>query len=198
MMKSYSDALVELGNQAWILNVALAELHGFTQVIDAQSQLKTVAVLSHGRQQLLQPAIARLQTRLQALLIKWQRRMIEETGVEPSISYPPWGCQVRLPDNLQQQMRVETAEQQTLAHIRAQALQCPDQFFICTAVEGDVLTPDKPSSVANLTRFRGVESNVARMWWSWSLDQNRLYCRSAALADNLWLGDSCRLPRVSF
>lgn len=214
-MKAYSDALVELGNQAWILNVALAELHRFDQLIDGSSHSMTAAALSHGhqqhshqlhnrqqqsrqqqgRQQLLHPAIARLQTRLQALLSKWQRRMTEESGEVPSISYQPWGCQVRLPDSLRSKIKIETFELHTLAQIRSLALRCADDFFICSTLEGKALMPDRPSSVASLIRLSGVDRSVAQMWWSWCLGQDRLHCRVEALTDNLWHGDSCLLPK---
>ena len=193
-MRGYSDALVELGNQAWILNVALAELHSFDQLTNALPQSTAMTELDQGRQQLLYPAIARLQTRLEALLSKWQRRMAEEAGQDIPISYQSWGCQVSMPESLKQ-MSIEVIEQQTLAQIRAQALSCADDFFIFTAPEGEVLTPDRPSSVANLIRFHGVDCTIAKMWWSWCLSTERLYCRLEPLADNLWHGDSCLLPK---
>lgn len=190
MMKLYSDELVELANQAWILNVALAELHRFDASVEAHLQAEpgSTQTLAHDRNLLLAAAIGRLRTRLDALLSKWQRRIVQETpALAPLELYAePWGCRLAVPDAIR--IRVEPAGSMPLADAEALAARHPQVFYTFHAQGGSAEDPLQPVSV---TGFSGVDLNTAKMWWSWCLESPLPQCRLLARSDNLWAVDSC-------
>ena len=199
-MAVYSDALVELGNQAWILNLALAELQGVKVGVEShiRSQPATHCDLTDNLERQLTPAIARLQTRLQALLSKWQRRMVEESAemADFFLQSEVWGCRLALPALVRQQLQVESKVQVSLAEAQALASAHPEQFFtVASPLSGVALASlDASDTLVTLNRYSGMDVSVAKMWWSWCLDQTLLQCRLQVLSDNLWQSDCCTAP----
>ncbi len=202
LSEHYSDALVELGNQAWILNLALAELHGVKGGIakHIRSQPDSSQDLAVDLERRLLPAIARLQTRLQALLSKWQRRMAEESTTLAGFTLrtEPWGYQLELPVPVRRHLQLESHIEMSLAEARLLAAAEPNSFFTVTASLNDATTTpaliDDPVSSVSLNRFYGMDLSVAKMWWSWCHDGQQLQCRLQPLSDNLWQSDSCTIP----
>ncbi|MEH6473820.1 MAG: hypothetical protein V7752_21575 [Halopseudomonas sp.] len=191
-MESYTDDLVELANQAWILNVALAELHGFNASVDAAA----CAALSSDRDSQLVPAINRLQTRLQALMAKWQRRVLEQSPRLESLSLQtePWGYHVAIPEAVRQQMQRQPAVTMPLVDAKVLAAQQPNALFTFDYRDQQGLTIEldhDATTLVTVSQFSGVDLNVCKMWWSWWDDANALSCRLQAFSDNLWQVDSC-------
>lgn len=192
MMKLYSDELVELANQAWILNVALAELHRFDARVEAhvQAEPETTQTLMDDRSLILAAAIGRLQTRLDALLGKWLRRIVQESPeLAPlEVCAEPWGCRLAVPDAIRMQIRVEPAVRMSLADAEALAARHPQVFYTFNTQGSSAEAPLEPVLV---TGFSGVDLNTAKMWWSWCLESPLPHCRLLARSKNLWETDSC-------
>ncbi|WP_210397909.1 hypothetical protein [Motiliproteus sediminis] len=180
--ESYSHELVELGNQAWILNCALAELYRFQKLMDDDEAMSPA--LAEGRRQLLDPAYTRLYTRLQALMAKWTRRIAEQAGETMGVEERPWGIEVQLPDAVRQRLKAQLMEPLTRDEMIARADASPDRLFLCYPV----VDADQRYSV---WRFDGADISYSKMWWSWWLASDRPLCRRQALSDNLWLIDGC-------
>lgn len=182
----YSDELVELGNQAWILNCALAELASFNATLTQQLTTAPDQALQQASQQQFAPACARLRTRLDALLSKWSCRMAEASGEEPVLQHAAWGCRVRAPEWVSSQLCIES-QQLTFAAAQQLAAANPDQLLLieCAPRSGQITAID-PLSEVRLHSCSGVPLNVARMWWSWCLQPEQLYCRLQVISRNLW------------
>ena len=190
-MKLYSDELVELANQAWILNVALAELHRFNASIEAHVEEEPAATLAieQARKQTLGAAIDRLKTRLDALLSKWQRRVSQEAPTLATfvLSSEPWGYLLLPPKAIRQQVRVTPVGEMLLADAEALAVKNSDVFYAYEA-QGGI---DDPRALVQVTAFSGVDLNTAKMWWSWCVESPLPRCRLLAQSGNLWRIDSC-------
>ncbi|MEH6822512.1 MAG: hypothetical protein V7629_01215 [Motiliproteus sp.] len=190
--KLYSDELVELANQAWILNVALAELHRFDARITAHllAEPVTALQLAHDRDDTLSPAISRLKIRLDALLSKWQRRIVQESPelVSLVISAEPWGCRLEVPDAIRKQIQIESAGDMPLADAEMLAAGNPEVFYIFWTQSNSAEDPFERVSV---TGFSGIELNTAKMWWSWCLDSPWPLSRLQVTRANLWQVDRC-------
>lgn len=182
----YSDELVELGNQAWILNCALAELHSFNATLSPLLAIAPEQALRQATQQQFTPACARLRTRLEALLSKWSRRMAEASDEEPVLHRAAWGYRVSVPTWVSSQLRIDT-QQVTFADAQRLAAAHPDQLLLIERAPrtGQITAIDSHSEV-RLHSCTGVPLNVARMWWSWCLQPEQLYCRLQVISRNLW------------
>ncbi|WP_426415849.1 hypothetical protein [Aestuariirhabdus sp. LZHN29] len=197
-MEQYSDDLVELGNQAWILNGSLAELHRFKGAVERHiaAQPSTTETLGHDLAQDLIPAIERLKVRQQALLAKWLRR-IREQSLHPQwivVLDQPWGSRLVVPEPLSKRMQVEDAVSMTLADARELACRYPDQFFTAykhRRAGDDTDVTQAPDAIVDITRFAGVHLSVSKMWWSWWLEPQWPLCRLQVMSENLWEIDSC-------
>jgi len=197
-MTSYSDELVELGNQAWILNGALAELHRFHASVERHlaSAPAQHAVLEQELGTQLAPAIGRLRSRLQALMTKWTGRMaLEAPGETVVVEDQPWGCRVLVPATVRAQLQVSSGLTMELAELQRLAAAYPAQFFVFYSAVGPAAagqdTEDRSAERVAAVRFAGVPLNVARMWWSWWFTTEWPLCRLQALSHNLWQIDSC-------
>ena len=191
-MGTYTDDLVELANQAWILNVALADLHGFNASIETAAY----AALSSNRKSQLIPAINRLHTRLQALMVKWQRRVLEQSPQLESLSLraEPWGYRVAIPEAVRQQMQRQPAVAMSLLDAKELAAQQPSALFTFEYRDQQGLSIEldhDATELVSVSPFSGVDLNVCKMWWSWWVDTNSPRCRLQAISDNLWQVDSC-------
>ncbi len=191
-MEQYSDDLVELANQAWILNCALAELYRFKKSVQEHIQIEP-SVTRHLQRNFnadLIPAIARLKTRLDALLLKWIRRLKEQSQHLQTLSVhdEPWGCRIDIPAYIRQQMQVEETVDMSMKDIQLLAQKNPDDFFVFyerSVVVDCVKGAGGISADVHVIRFTGVQLNVSRMWWSWWFESSPL-CRLEALTGNLW------------
>ncbi len=201
-MTGYSDELVELANQAWILNVALTELHRFNASVEAHvaAQPTTSQALATARNETLAASIDRLQTRLEALLGKWLRRIAQETPAlaAPRVDQQPWGCRLEVPDAIRSQLQVTSVGQMSVADARVQAAADPDSFYTFTSCNSDVEAVVSVKGAegvevdrVTVTRFSGVDLNTAKMWWSWCLESSLPWCRLQVLSHNLWEVDLC-------
>jgi hypothetical protein len=194
-MAQYSDALVELANQAWILNLALAELHGFKAAVEChvRSQPAIAGGLNCDLDGRLIPAIARLKTRQQALLDKWQRRIAEQSlgPADFTLGFESWGCRLELSSAVRRQLQVDPAVEMTLADVQRLAASQPEHLFTFTSLHPNpAVVIDDPGVVVRVTRFSGVDISVSKMWWSWWQGAPQLCCRLQAFGDNLWQSDS--------
>ena len=189
----YSHELVELGNQAWILNCALAELYRFsvqTEAAAAASPLLHQSLHQSLQQQLL-PARARLQTRLQALMSKWCQRMAEQSGVVPRVTARPWGVSVDVPDQLRAELQRIALPAMNLAQARDYAAQHPELFLLVWGApqpNSDPIDERQPLSILGIS---GADHRSRQLWWSWCWESEWPLCRHGALADNLWQIDGC-------
>lgn len=191
MMKLYSDELVELANQAWILNVALAELHRFNASIETHVEEEPAATLAieQARKKTLGAAIDRLKTRLDALLSKWQRRVRQESPALATfvLSSEPWGYRLQPPAAVLQQIQIASAGEMSLADAERLAANNPEVFYSYEAQQRTEGTLDRVQLIA----FSGVDLNTAKMWWSWCVESPLPRCRLLAQSGNLWRIDSC-------
>ena len=192
-MKLYSDELVELANQAWILNMALAELHQFSTRLDSHigAHPATSQALVVARGENLVSALQRLGTRLDALLSKWQRRIAQETPqLEAPVLEPvAWGYRLVLPESIRCPLQVRDLGEMTMTEAETLAASDSKAFYTYQACQRGLTGEQVPRGI--VTAFSGVDLNTAKMWWSWCIDGTLPASRLQVVTDNLWEVDCC-------